>query len=32
MENEVVNIEFVHEKWSIKICDISLISFKKREI
>ena len=32
MENELVNIEFVDEKWSIEIYDISLISFKKREI
>ena len=32
MENELVNIEFVDEKWSIEICDLSLISFKKREI
>ena len=32
MENELVNIEFVDEKWSIEICDVSLISFKKREI
>ena len=32
MENEVVNIEFVDEKWSIEICDVSLISFKKTEI
>ena len=32
MENELVNIEFVDEKWSIEIWDVSLISFKKREI
>ena len=32
MENELVNIEFVDEKWSIEICDVSLKSFKKREI
>ena len=31
MENEFVNIEFVDEKLSIEICDVNLISFKKRE-
>ena len=31
MENEFVNIECVDEKLSIEICDVSLISFKKRE-
>ena len=32
MENELVNIQFIHEKWSIEICKVSLISFKEREI
>ena len=32
MENELVNIQFIDEKWSIEICKVSLISFKEREI
>ena len=31
MENELVNIQFVDEKWSIEIWDVSVISFKERE-
>ena len=31
MENELVNIQFVNEKWSIEIWDVSVISFKERE-
>ena len=31
MENKLVNIQFVDEKWSIEIWDVSVISFKERE-
>ena len=32
MEDVVVNIQFADESATIEICNISVISFKKREI